>query len=109
MRWFAETKELKLAVRLVKDHSRRRFVQLPGLDADQPILDVVDSADTVLAAHFVDLLDQSHAIVRSAIESCRNAVLELAFHVFRLVERFDPIYSPPDLVPRGPSPLASHP
>ena len=38
---------LQLLVRLMQDDGRRRFVDLPRLAADQPVLDHVDAADAV--------------------------------------------------------------
>ena len=38
-------------MRLVQDHRRRRLVQLPRLDADEAVLDVIDAADAARYAN----------------------------------------------------------
>ena len=45
-------------MRRVQDDRRRRLADLAALDADEPVLDVVDPPDTVLAAEVVQPLDQ---------------------------------------------------
>ena len=62
LRLLAQAQRLQLAMGLVQDHRRRGLVHLARLDADQPILDVIDPADAVLAAELVELFDQRHAV-----------------------------------------------
>ena len=60
----------------VQDDGRGRLVDLAALDADQPVLDVVDPADAVRAAQVVQPLDQRHGAQRLAVDRDRDAALE---------------------------------
>jgi hypothetical protein len=52
-RVLAQRQALQGAVGAMDDRSRGRLVDLPALDADQSVLDVVDSADAVGAGQVV--------------------------------------------------------
>src|SRR5262249_54092128 len=71
LRLFAQAQRLQLAMGVVENHRRRRLVQLTRLDADQPVLDVVDPADAVFAAELVQTLDQGNAVHFFPVQSCR--------------------------------------
>ncbi len=58
------------------DRGRRGLVDLPALDADEPIFDVVDAADAVSACHDVELLDQRDWVEPLAVERNGHAALE---------------------------------
>ncbi len=90
----AQAQRLQLAMGLVQDHRRRRLVQLARLDADQPVLDVIDPADAVLAAELVEPFDQRHAVELLAVEADRPAVLEVDVDVSRLVGRLGRVDRP---------------
>ena len=68
-RVLGERQELDLAVRLVEHDGGRGLVDLARLDADQPVLDVVDPADAVLAGDRVELLDQRRAVGLDAVQT----------------------------------------
>ena len=61
----------------VQDRRRGRLVDLAALDADEPVLDVVDPADAVRATELVEPLDQGDRGEPLAIERDRDAALEV--------------------------------
>ena len=63
---------------------RRRLVDLAALDADQPVLDVVDPAHAVLSGERRDSFDQLDRRQEFAVEGNRNAALELDRDLRRL-------------------------
>ncbi len=66
----------------------RRLVDLARLDADQPVLHVVDAPDAVLAGPLVEALDEGHAVHLLAVEGDGHAPLEANLDIARLVGRF---------------------
>src|SRR5207244_3650468 len=62
LRGLAEHQRLQLIMSAVKDDPGRSLVQLPRLDAHQAILHMIDAADAMFAAQFIEPLDQAHAI-----------------------------------------------
>src|SRR5205814_2915944 len=60
----------------VENDRGRGLVDLARLDADQPVLDLVDATDAVLPAELVELLDQPDALHRGAIKGGRDALAE---------------------------------
>ena len=63
---------LERAVGSVQDDARRRFIDLPALDPDQPVLDVVDPANTVDAAEFVQALHDRNRPQFLAVQADRH-------------------------------------
>src|SRR5262249_35904939 len=84
LRLLRQAQRLQLAMRLVQDHGGRRFVNLPRLDADEPILNVVDAADAMAATDLVKPFEQRDSVNLLAVDSDRPAFLELDLEVRRL-------------------------
>ena len=82
---FRERDVLQRLVSLKKQHRGRSFVDLARLDADEAVLQVIDAADSVLAADPVEGRHQLQRIDGLAIERDRQAFLESDLHVRRLV------------------------
>ena len=64
-------------MRGVQDRRGRRLVDLAALDADQPILDVVDPPDAVRAAERMDPLDELDRAQPLAVERDRDPAFEV--------------------------------
>jgi hypothetical protein len=68
-----EGHRLEGGVGSVEDHRSRRLVDLPALDADEPVFDVVDAPDAVQAAEVVQPLDELDRAKLLPIEPNGNA------------------------------------
>ena len=72
-------------VRLQEQHRGRRFVDLARLDADQPVLEMIDAADAVFPAHPVQGRHQIQGRDWLAVERDRNSFFEANLDIGRLV------------------------
>src|SRR4051812_2992227 len=63
-------------MRDVQDRRGWRLVDLAALDANQPILDMVDAAHAMPAAERVQALHQLHRLDGLAVDGDRDATLE---------------------------------
>lgn len=73
----AEADGFEFAVSEVENNGGRGLVKLAGLDSDEPIFDMVDSANTVLAAQLVEGFEEGDAIDGLAVECGRSAPFEI--------------------------------
>src|SRR5207302_5220197 len=87
-----------------QDDRGRRLVDLARLDADQPILDLVDTADTMPPTETVQPFDERDTTERLAVERDRYALAELQHELARLLRRFGRIDRPPVDVTRRRAP-----
>ena len=78
---------LELLVRLEQDRRGRHLVDVAHLEADDPVLDVVDDADPVAHADLGHALDQLDRPEPLAVERDRHAGLELDLDDLPLVGR----------------------
>ena len=78
---------LELLVRLEQDRRRRHLVDVAHLQADDPVLDVVDDPDAVAHADLGGPLDQVDEPEPLAVERDRHARLERDLDRLRLVGR----------------------
>src|SRR3954454_24585014 len=72
-----QRQSLEGAMRAVQDGRRRRLVDLAALDADQPILDVVDPTHSMRSTDLMETLDELDRTESIAIECDGDAALEL--------------------------------
>jgi len=70
---------------LEEQDRRGRLIDLPRLDSDQPILEVVDAPDAVFAPDPVQSGDQVDRSDRLAVKRNRQPLLESNLDVSRLV------------------------
>src|SRR5205807_10598623 len=63
----AQNQRLQLVMRAMQDDAGRGLIELPRLDADQPVFHVVNAADAVLAAQLVKARYQADAVRTLAI------------------------------------------
>ncbi len=75
-RVLGEGQPFQRAVGGMEDRRGRRLVDLAALDADEPVLDVVDAADAVRAAQRVQPVDELHGLQALPVERDRDAALE---------------------------------
>ena len=68
---------LELGVRGEQDRRRRDLVDVADLEADDPVLDVVDDPDPVPAADLGDPFEQLDEAEPLAVEADRDPGLEL--------------------------------
>src|SRR5438105_15573821 len=74
-------------MRFDQENSRRCLIDLAGLDADQPVLDVVDPPHAMFASDLVQPCHQLDRLERLAIECDRSALFEAYLDVAGLRRR----------------------
>ena len=82
-----ERDRLDGAVRREQDGAAGRFIDAARLHADEPILDQIEPADTVVVTIFVQLSEQRRGRQRLAVDAHRIATLEADRNLGRLVRR----------------------
>ena len=82
-----EAHALERAVGHVERDGSRSLVQLARLDADQPVLHVIDAPHAVASGDIVHQLDERHAIQALAVDRDGDATLEADLYLTRGVGR----------------------
>ena len=70
---------------LQQQHGGGRLVDFARLDADQPVLEVVDAADPVLAPHLVQRRHQVQRSDRLAVKRNRQTLFEADLYIGRII------------------------
>ena len=85
--WIVHDEALDLAVGRQEDRRGGHLVDVADLQADDPVLDVVDDPHAVSGAELGDPFDQLHELQALAVQGDGHAPLELDLHDLGLVGR----------------------